>query len=138
MIESKYEQKTTTEPPQSHPMLDPVLKVRITKRKHSNDDLCLICNSQSNVPFVLQPTETSCMKLFDVIVSRAQYGDDNCVLMRDRIGDNVTFESFQNRDFKWHAGCYKTILHKGNYDKFMDSIIHFLNSISVATEATVV
>ena len=67
------------------------------------------------------------MELFDVIVSRAQYGDDNCVLMRDRIGDNVTFESFQNRDFKWHAGCYQTIPH--NFDKFMESVIHFLNSI---------
>ena len=78
------------------------------------------------------------MKLFDFIVKRAQCGDDNSVLMRDRIGDNVTFESFQNRDFKWHAGCYKTITHKGNYEKFMDSIIQFLNSISVATEATVV
>ena len=49
------------------------------------------------------------MEMFDVIVIRAQYGNDNCVLMRDRIGDNVTFESFQNRDLKWHAGCYKTI-----------------------------
>ena len=129
--------RTTTEPPRSHPMLDSVLQVRMPKRKHSNDDLCLICNSQSIVPFVLQPTETSCMKLFDFIVRRVQCGDDNCVLMRDRIEDNVTFESFQNRDFKWHAGCSKTITHKGNYEKFIDSIIQFLNSISVATEATV-
>ena len=132
--------RTTTEPPRSHPMLDPVLQVRMSKRKHSNDDLCLICNSQSNVPFILQPTETSCIKLLDFIVRRAQYGDDNCVLVRDRIGDYVTFESFQNRDFKLHAGCYETIglTHKGIYEKFMDSIIQCLNSISVATEATVV
>ena len=81
-------------------MLDPALQVRMPKRKHSNDDLCLISNSQSNVPFVLQLTETSCMKLFDVIVSRAQYGDDNCVLMRDRIGDNVTFEIFSKQGFQ--------------------------------------
>ena len=98
-------------------MLDPVLQVRMPKRKHSNDDLCLICNSQSNVPFVSQPTETICMKFLDSIVSRVQCSDDNCVLMRNRIGDNVTFESFQNRDFKWHAGCYKTITHKSNYEK---------------------
>ena len=109
--------RTTTEPPRSQPMLDPVLQVRMPKRKHSNDDLCLICNSQSNVPLILQLTETSCMKLLDFIVSRVQWGDDNCVSMRYRIGDNVTFESFQNRDFKWHAGCYKTITHKGNYEK---------------------
>ena len=109
--------RTTSEPPRSHPMLDPVLQVRMPKRKHSDDDLCQICNSQSNVPLVLQPTETSCMKFFDFIVRRVQCGDDNCVLMRDRIGDNVTFESFQNRDFKWHGGCYKTITHKGNYEK---------------------
>ena len=55
--------RTTTEPPRSHLMLDPVLQVRMPKRRHSNDDLCLIFNSQSNVPFVLQPIETSCMKL---------------------------------------------------------------------------
>ena len=40
------------------------------------------------------------MKLLDFIVSRVQYGNDNCVLMRNKIGDNVTFESFQNREFK--------------------------------------
>ena len=92
--------RMTSEPPRSHPMLDQVLQVRMLKRKHSDDDLCQICNSKSNVPFVLQLTETSCMKFFDFIVRRVQCGDDNCVLMRDRIGDNVTFESFQNRDFK--------------------------------------
>ena len=27
------------------------------------------------------------------------------------------FESFQNREFKWHAGCYTTITHRGNYEK---------------------
>ena len=97
-------------------MLDLILQVRIPKRKHFNNDLCLICNSQYIVPFVLQPTETSCMKLLDFIVSRV-HGDDNCVLMRNKIVDNVTFESFQNREFKWHAGCYKTITHKNNYEK---------------------
>ena len=29
-----------------------------------------------------------------------------------------------------------TITHKGNYEKFMDSMIQFLNSFSVPTEAT--
>ena len=47
------------------------------------------------LPLVLQPTETSCMKLLDFIVSRVQCGDDNCVSIRDRIWDNVTFESFK-------------------------------------------
>ena len=88
-------------------MLDPILKVEC-QRENIRMTTCLICNSQSNVPFVLQPIETSCMKVFDFIVRRVLCGDDNCVFMRDRIGDNVTLESFPNKDFKWHAECYKT------------------------------
>lgn len=116
--------QTIPEPPQSHHMLDPVLQIRQPKRKHSNEDLCLICQSQSSAPFVSQPSETSCKKLFDFIIRRAESGDDNCVSIKDRIGDNVTFEAFQNSDFSWHASCYKSVTHKGECERLQKRFAH--------------
>lgn len=63
-------------------LLDPVLNIRLPKRKRSNEDLCLICQSQSSEPFVSQPKETSCKKLFEFIVRRSECADEKCVLIK--------------------------------------------------------
>ena len=56
----------------------------------------VICNSHNNV-IVLQLTGSSCMELFDVIVSRAQYGDDNCVLIIIIFIRHKSYDSIINR-----------------------------------------